>query len=141
MLSLLRALGCPWGGDAYCAAVRADRPEILRWLHDNGCPRGGAKNVACRIAAAWGHAECLRRLHEMEWPVDASCVAAAAEKGHINCLRYLYDRGCPWDKTACEAAARGGRIERLRFLHERGCPWDVGTCKAALRGHTKYIGV
>ena len=69
-----------------------------------------------------GHLECLKYLHEKEYPWYAESCSAAAEEGHFECLQYLHVKGCPWNESICTYATSGGHLECLTYLHENGCP-------------------
>jgi hypothetical protein len=89
---------------------------------------------ACAWAAAKGHLEVLRFLHEQGCPWNEEACMKAAAKGHLDTLRYLHEQGCPWDERACIEAAKNGHIEVLQFLHNRGCPWTDECYYATIRG-------
>lgn len=64
--------GCPW--DASCAASACNL-EVLKYLHENGCP----------------------------WNWEAYEYAAAY--GNVDMIEYLHDNGCPWmgyDACCCQ---------------------------------------
>ena len=52
-----------------------------------------------------------------------NCTAAAAG-GHLEILKYLHEKGFPWDCRTCRNAALGGHLEVLKYAHENGCPWN-----------------
>ena len=53
----------------------------------------------------------------------ASHAKEAAANGHLECLKYLHENGCPWGTYTFYAAVRNGNLECLKYLHENGCSW------------------
>jgi len=90
----------------------------------------------CSIAAANGHLEVLRFLHEHKYPWDATVCAKAAAGGHLDILKYLHENKCPsqlhGDEEACIYAARNGHLEVLKYLRDTGCPCGKRTHEAAV---------
>ena len=107
-------------------AARGGHLEVLKWLHNTGCPW----NESCYAAAAGGHLEVVNWLHSTgctwnEW----TCYAAAAG-GHLEVVKWLHNAGCPWDSATCGAAASGGHLATLQWTREHGCPWDADLVRA-----------
>ena len=69
-------------------SIRAGHLEVLKYLHENGCPWG---EYTCRSAAEGGHLEVLKYAHENGCPWDeGTCMFA-----HPRCRPYLIEHGCP----------------------------------------------
>ena len=67
---------------------RGGHLEVLKYLHENGCPWG---EYTCRSAAEGGHLEVLKYAHENGCPWDeGTCMFA-----HPRCRPYLIEHGCP----------------------------------------------
>ena len=66
--------------------------------------------MACGIAAEFGHLECLKYLHEeAKVPWDEYTAGWAAGKGQLHILEYLVERKYDkYDTLACERAASYG---------------------------------
>ena len=92
---------------------------------------------ACSLAARGGHLEVLKWLHNTGCPCDTYTCRAAASGGYLEVLNWLHNQGCPWDEwNVCHAAAAGGNLEVLTWLHNSGCAWGSATCTgAACGGH------
>ena len=59
------------------------------------------------------------RLQELVRRMRAAASAAAG--GHLEMLKWLHDKGCPWDKWATTSAAAGGHLAVLKWLRDKGC--------------------
>jgi hypothetical protein len=133
-LQILRYLhenGCPWDAVDVCSAGAASgHLDIVRYMHEQGCT---LDTTLSRAAARGGHLSIVRYLHEHGRAWDAAVSLYAVQGGHLSVLRYLDDHGCPNNGVAaCNAAARGGHIDTLRYMHERNRPWDaVRACELA----------
>jgi hypothetical protein len=84
-----------------------------------------------KLAAEYGHLECLTALHEegVEWHEDTVLNAAGHSK--LNCLKYAIKNGCPiHEKTLVHAAGGvaldGSALECLKYAHLAGAPWHEG---------------
>lgn len=119
-------------------ATEASQVECLLYLRKkHNCPW---TYETCNFAAAYGHLDCLRYLHEnrCEWNAGACFNAVAA--GHLECLIYLHEQGCPWNQSASEHAADRGHLDCLKYLHENGCEWHNWACtRAAHQGHQECL--
>src|SRR5690606_15548781 len=89
---------CKW-------AAEYDSDEILRYLHENGCPWD---EETCSSAAISGSLECLKYAHENGCPWDEWVYYNASEVGSLECFLYAFENGCPWDQCICSNASRGG---------------------------------
>ena len=73
-------------------------------------------------AAFYGNLECLKWLHEHDFPWDKNTCKLAAEAGNLDCLIYAREHGCPWDKDTCTAATMKGHKDCLEYAHRNRCP-------------------
>ena len=112
--------------------------DILKYLHENECPRKMRGDVSsCRNAVRYGHLEMLKYLHENGCFWDSNSIACdAAIHGHLEVLKYLHKNGCNWtgnnwDEYICTNVAKKGYLEVLKYLHENGCYWDIKACVEA----------
>jgi len=81
------------GGEQSCwHAVKYGHFELLKWLHENGCP--------------WNEASCNY----------------AAENGRLDILKYLRENDCPWCEYTWEFAIVGGHLDVLKWIYANGCP-------------------
>ena len=139
LLQWARANGCQWGKDTCAGAARNGHFAVLRWMRKQNppCPWNGQ---TYHNAAAHKDPEVLVWLHEQGCGWDELTFPEAARRGNIVCMRWLRDRGCHWDELTCSQAAFAGNLEALQWLRAAGCPWDEGTCaKAAGAGHLPIL--
>jgi len=92
------------------------------------------------IAAANGHLECLKYMHENGCVWNVATSLYAAREGHLECLKYMHENGCKWHPETTFVAAAHGQLECLRYAHENGCAWDGSTTYiAASNGHLECL--
>jgi len=105
------------------------RLDILKYLHENGCPWTG---LACYFAAQYDHLEMLKYLHENGCQWDTHIYGIAGKKGHLEIVKYLYENDCPWDASTCKSAVTYGSLEIVKYLHtkfiEDSRPWSLWDC-------------
>jgi hypothetical protein len=75
----------------------------------------------CCTAAQYGQLECLRVLHEHNFPWNALVCAGAAAFGHLACLRYAHEHGCPWNGLVITTAVHYGHHECADYARDNGC--------------------
>jgi hypothetical protein len=114
---------CPCDAEACAEAAARGHLEIVRFLHESGCPWD--VDTICVRAAESGHIELLQYLQQQGCVFTAGAMTAAAALGHLQTCKILRAQQCPWDTIACRYAALNSHVETLRWLHEQGCPWDV----------------
>jgi len=114
--------------DVIIASVEGGQIDIVKWLHENGCPWN---SYACNVAASINRLDILQYLHDNGCTWTVWTITCAAEKGHLEVLRYLRQNGCDWDKFTCAFAASKNQLEVLKYLHENGCPWSSLSCMYA----------
>jgi hypothetical protein len=89
------------------------------------------KDVACHLAARYGHLGALRMAKNGGCPLGISTCVSAAENGHFTMLVWARKNGCPWDERICSGAAENGHFGILKWARNNGCPWNEQTCNAA----------
>jgi len=131
---------CHWNELTINAAARQGNLEMVKYCVANQCP---FDEGACRSAAANGHLDCLKYLHEdVKAPWDCETAYWAARNGHLHILEYLVEREYDeFDEYACASAAEYGHLECLKYLHEDvKAPWDWETAsEAAGNGHLHIL--
>jgi hypothetical protein len=135
--------------DVAVRAARGKQPELLRYLHEKGCPldrrvvreciiRGefelvkwlstkvSMPNSICNLAATHGHLNILKwAVSKLGFCVGELTCRNAAEKGHLQMLRYLRDElECPWNGSVVEAACVRGHVDVVQYALEHNCVWD-----------------
>jgi len=122
---------CKWHVATITAAAKQGNLEMVKYCVANKCP---IDDRACTRAAANGHIECLKYLHEeAKAPWASSTATLAAGNGHLHILEYLVERKYDkYDVFACELAARNGHLDCLKYLHETAkAPWSSGAVRDA----------
>ena len=122
---------CHWNELTINAAARQGNLEMVKYCVANQCP---FDEGACRSAAANGHLDCLKYLHEdVKAPWDCETAYWAARNGHLHILEYLVEREYDeFDEYACAYAAWKGHLECLKYLHEDvKAPWGEATVRSA----------
>jgi Ankyrin repeats (3 copies) len=113
--------------------------EVVRFLHENGCP-WEVENI-CSAAAGQGSIELLQYLKQQGRVFNVRAMRYAARGGHLHACQYLRAEQCPWDTMACHSAACEGHLSTLRWLREQGCPCEVPAMRtaAAFFGHLSVL--
>lgn len=57
------------------------------------------QEVACTLAAANGHLQCLKYLHANEFAWDANVCNSAYKNGHMECFEFARSKGCAFDES------------------------------------------
>ncbi|CAL6324060.1 unnamed protein product [Bathycoccus prasinos] len=115
---------CDWNLGTINVAARIGNLEMVNYCVAKESPING---WACANAAAGGHLETLKYLHEeAKAPWDSWTARCVAESGHLHILEYLVE--CKFDKYSewvCTCAAESGHLDCLKYLHETAkAPWD-----------------
>jgi hypothetical protein len=135
-LQLLHQHKVPWDGRACDMAIKTNNLDILKYLHENGCPWGARK--ANNIALKHWNKELIEYCYSHGCAVNhnPSILADMALHGRLALLTLSHTHGAPWDERTPAAAAKGGHLDCLAYAHEHGCPWDYRTTTNALQqGH------
>jgi hypothetical protein len=140
----MREKGLPWTPVAYEGAAQHGHLTILKYLHENGCPKRANDGTACANAALHGYLDCLKFLHEhgFVWSTDetprnvdddddediyirpTNIVEAAVQSGDLTVLKYVLEQGCEIDASStktCDELASRDYVEMLRYVHQLGC--------------------
>ena len=88
----------------------------------------------CKVAATYGHLECLKYAHTHGCYWDAKTCKAAAG-GHLECLKYAHTNFCYWDADTMSYAFWNGHLACLQYAHTHGCIWNE-----SLRTNTEKCG-
>ena len=86
------------------------------------------KYTSCTIAVENGVLECLKYLHENDYPWDEDTCEYAAKYGYLECLKYAHENGCLWGYETYYKAAKNGHLEILKYADEHEC-YNSITCK------------
>jgi hypothetical protein len=134
VLRYLHEQGCPWHYDTCGVAAASGDLEQLKWLHEHGAP---LDEETAEIAASGGSVVIFEWLLQQQGVVfDAATMQAAAAKDHLQLCQWLREHGCPWSAQACSAAAHSCAFDTLDWLLDSGCPCDAEQIgiRAVVRG-------
>ena len=109
----------PWSDECTEIAAQLATPEIMQWLHDNGCSFGPG---TARSASLREDASMLKWLHSVGCPLDSDCLCNAASSGNLPALQWLCDQGCQLTGDLYLEAVQGDHHHVLRFLHRMKVP-------------------
>ena len=83
---------CDWDHGTIDAAAEQGNLEMVKYCVVKKCPIG---MYACEYAAAFGHLDCLKYLHETaKVPWNEEVLREAHENNQTECLQYLLDNDC-----------------------------------------------
>lgn len=99
-------------------AVRNDNFELVKYLHDQGCP---GNKWACRYAAKLSDIKILKFLHEHNYPWGVDTCWTAAFHGNLEALKYAYENGCPWNHKVIIYATLFKHEHILQYAIEKNC--------------------
>jgi len=128
----------------YIKAVEIGSLNLLKIAHIGGFSSNidtfYQEEDICMYAAANGHLDCLKYLHENNFYWNALTCNGAAKNGHLDCLMYALENGCRWDESTCMYAARNGYLDCVMYAHKKGCPFHTWICSAAASvGHLNIL--
>ena len=109
----------PWSERYTELAADPPNPEVLQWLHDQGCPFGAT--TASRAALNRDLA-VLEWLHSAGCPMSSNCLICAACAGSVPVLQWLCDQGYQLTSNLYLEAAYRDHPQVLRFLHRMKVP-------------------
>jgi hypothetical protein len=69
-----------------------------------------------------GNLEILKFLHDNGCPLEPLCLQNAAFKGHFNIVKYCCENNCELSKQVIDNAVCNGHYEILSYLLDKGCP-------------------
>eukprot|EP00953_Heterococcus_sp_UTEX-ZZ885_P014120 8037-Heterococcus_DN1.PRE.4 len=119
----LLAQQCPCSAEVCAEAAAGGHLELLRCLHESGCPWN--LGAICARAVESGSIEVLQYLKREGAVFNEGVMTAAAEAGKLHICQYLRAEQCPWDASACTGTVYTGSVDALRWLREQGCPCDI----------------
>ena len=89
-----------WNARTFSSAINGDADLLtLKWLHHEKCPWGVEAFIA---AVNRGDLEILRWLREKQCPWDAECYLATVEKKNGEVLQWLRKEKCPLTETTVD---------------------------------------
>jgi hypothetical protein len=95
-LELVKNMKKYWDESACCDAILYDKMDILKHLHDNGCP----------------------------WDINAYYDAAkyGSDPRALQYFRYLHDNKCPLDRSVYYQCIMHGGRDAIEFINKMGHP-------------------
>jgi len=121
-------------GEDFCFYAAAyGHIEILKFLHEN---KSYISGWVFGGAAKYGNLECLIYLTEIGYKIDTYFDFGfdyASRYGKLECLRYLHEKGYPWSSETCKSAAAYNNLKCLKYAIENGCPYDEQAFECAIR--------
>jgi hypothetical protein len=115
-----------WCGSRECrctpeigaAALRADRPDVIEWLVDEGCsgaPQFKPSDIAAAIAGR-RRPRFIRWAASRGYRADPACLVDLANRNDARTLTLVHDTGlCVCTPDAVRAAARAGSLDVLKW--------------------------
>ena len=80
-------------------------------------PGNVSGSTACHAAASGGHLEVLKYLHEKGCPWNKKTCMYAASGGHLEVLKYAIENGCRWGaERIYNIAARNRNFEIIEYV-------------------------
>jgi hypothetical protein len=127
VVQFLRAEGCPWGLDTYCAAATRGHTDLCAYLYAAQCPRD-AGTAACDCAAMNGHASTLRWLREYDFPWQADGLPLLAARGDsVDTMVALQQLGIVYDaemlSDMLNVAGVHNKLVVAKWLRQQGAEW------------------
>jgi len=111
--------------NAFVRAVASQNVEIIKWLHNLGCP---FDIFATREAVHQKSLIILKLLVEWGCAVGDDYCLPPAIRGDLEMLQYLHDIGCPLYEDVIAHAASGGHLHIIIWCREQGCKWNSHAC-------------
>lgn len=140
--------------DTFCAAIKADRLDIVKWLYENGCKwkDTGLRNYLsgpmfttprntyeCYAAAKFGRLDILQYL--LGIAVDQHSIRNelyyhASLGGHLHVLDWLYEKyNQPPPEHVFTRVVDSGRIGVIEWCISHGCVIDTYTFHSGRKPH------
>jgi ankyrin repeat protein len=96
--------------------------EIVRFLHEHGCPWDERTLIACMGV----YDQCMATIeyaceHQCPWS-EAVCTHAASNDRYIDALNYLHKHGCPWSTNTMQSAVKNNAKQCIQYLIDNNCP-------------------
>lgn len=134
-----RSDGC--GGYPKDSVASQSNVEIVKWFAEKTGPMCFSES-AMDLAAANGHLNVVRYLHDSGYGCSDVAMDDAATNGHLEIVKFLHDNrteGCT--TAAMDGAAKNGRLDVIEWLHEHrreGCT-DFAMNLAAENNHRHVV--
>jgi hypothetical protein len=114
--------------------------RLLQWAYTLGKTGSPWSQEESIIANKGGWTYYMKRSDKGFLSWDQLATSLAAAYGHLECLKFLHEQGCPWDERTVLNATRNGHLECLKYLHEQGCPYyGIIAGYVAKNGHQECI--
>jgi hypothetical protein len=133
-LQHLRSEGCGWNEvHIACYAVKGGSIEVVEWLRqEQGIE---VPTDVLFWAAGNGKISMCAHLRSIGCAWDVYACTQAAANGHYDTLRWLHEQGCPWDEREVFVdVARNGCTNILAYFTEQGAAIDAQLLTEALNG-------
>jgi hypothetical protein len=127
VVQFLRAEGCPWGLDMYCAVASRGHTDLCAYLYAAQCPLD-AGTAACDCAAMEGHSGTLRWLREHDFPWQADGLPLLAARGDsVDTMVALQQLGIVFDAELLtdmlNVAGVHSKLVVAKWLRQQGAEW------------------
>ena len=94
---------------------------LVRWLRE--VKKFDWNEYTINAAAQFGHLHIVKYCMKHKCPCMLACALAAAS-GHLDILKYLHENGVPWDYKTCAFARENNHLECLVYALDNGCEND-----------------
>ena len=94
--------------------------NILKWLHETGCPIPRNRQFFVNTAAYAG------RLDILEWGLSIGCVTtclAAVQRGNYDLGWWIRSHEAPWDICTVNVLILKENFKMLKEVIDRKCPY------------------
>ena len=116
---------CPIDKNACANAALRGHLECLKYLHEEVKAPWDSETAA--YAASDGHLHILEYLVEREFDEFEYACECAAAFGHLDCLKYLHETAkVPWNEEAVREAHKYNETECVQYLLDKNCPLPPG---------------
>jgi len=128
----------------FANAVSGRNIEMIKWLHDLGCPFDeDATNAAIQDAdlkKKGGSLVILKLLIEWGCKMDWDICWTVAQSGDLEMLQYIHTLGYELNCDDISHAATHGHLHMIIWCREQGCVWDVNACrKTVMNNHLNVL--
>ena len=125
MVKYCVANGCHIDGRACAWAADGGHLEVLKYLREEAKAPWDSSTAA--RAAEKGHLHILEYLVERKYDEFEYACEYAAAFGHLDCLKYLHETAkVPWNEDAIREAHENNHPECLQYLLNNNCPLPYG---------------
>jgi hypothetical protein len=125
MVKYCVANGCHIDGRACAWAAGGGHLECLKYLREEAKAPWDPSTAA--RAASDGHLHILEYLVERKYDEFEYACECAAAFGHLDCLKYLHETAkVPWNEEVLREAHENNQTECLQYLLDNNCPLPSG---------------